>query len=100
MFSMLYHVLLCSSSQHEDSAGHKGTIGKRTSFPSHFNFADFLEQVSGGVQWMCAGKGIIHAEMPIHVPGSPDPRGLQLWVDLPKQVHLKKWNMTEEDPNR
>lgn len=36
---------------------------------------------------MCAGKGIIHAEMPVHVPGSPDPRGLQLWVDLPKKVY-------------
>lgn len=42
--------------------------------------------VAGGVQWMCAGKGIIHAEMPVHAKGSPDPRGLQLWVDLPKQV--------------
>ena len=28
------HVSFCSSSQHEDSAGHKGTIGKRISFPS------------------------------------------------------------------
>lgn len=37
---------------------------------------------------MCAGKGIIHAEMPVHQKGSPDPRGLQLWVDLPKQVRL------------
>ncbi|PFH54398.1 hypothetical protein AMATHDRAFT_72885 [Amanita thiersii Skay4041] len=53
--------------KHEDSAGHKGTIEK------------------GGVQWMCAGKGIIHAEMPVHVEGGPDPIGLQLWVDLPKQ---------------
>jgi hypothetical protein len=61
-------------------------VNKCTSFRSHFNFANFLEQVSGGVQWMCAGKGIIHAEMPVHAPGSPDPRGLQLWVDLPKQV--------------
>ena len=44
---------------------------------------------------MCAGKGIIHAEMPVHAAGSPDPRGLQLWVDLPKQVlvHLKNINM-------
>lgn len=42
--------------------------------------------VAGGVQWMCAGKGIIHAEMPVHAKGSPEPRGLQLWVDLPKQV--------------
>ncbi|KAJ3515804.1 hypothetical protein NLJ89_g1523 [Agrocybe chaxingu] len=39
--------MLEGSSQHEDSAGHKGTIH------------------AGGVQWMCAGKGIIHAEMPI-----------------------------------
>ena len=41
---------------------------------------------AGGVQWMCAGRGIIHAEMPVHEKNSPDPRGIQLWVDLPKQV--------------
>lgn len=35
---------------------------------------------------MCAGKGIIHAEMPVHLNDAPDPRGLQLWVDLPKKV--------------
>jgi redox-sensitive bicupin YhaK (pirin superfamily) len=35
---------------------------------------------------MCAGRGIIHAEMPVHAEGQPDPRGLQLWVDLPKKV--------------
>lgn len=62
--------MLEGSSRHEDSAGHKGTI------------------VTGGVQWMCAGKGIIHAEMPVHSPGHPDPRGLQLWVDLPKQFKM------------
>jgi hypothetical protein len=32
------------------------------------------------------GKGIIHAEMPVHGKGVPEPRGLQLWVDLPKEV--------------
>ena len=32
------------------------------------------------------GRGIIHAEMPVYEQGAPDPRGLQLWVDLPKQV--------------
>ena len=26
---------------------------------------------------------VIHAEMPVHAPGQPDPRGLQLWIDLP-----------------
>jgi redox-sensitive bicupin YhaK (pirin superfamily) len=55
------------SFQHEDSAGHRGTIGP------------------GDVQWMTAGRGIIHAEMPVHGPGIPNPIGLQLWVDLPKQ---------------
>ncbi|KAL5511840.1 PRN1 [Sanghuangporus vaninii] len=79
--------MLEGSSRHEDSAGHKGTI------------------VTGGVQWMCAGKGsestrhiilrqlshwieVIHAEMPVHAPGEPEPRGLQLWVDLPKQYKM------------
>jgi len=62
--------MLEGSSRHEDSAGHAGTIE------------------TGGVQWMCAGKGIIHAEMPVHAPGVPEPRGLQLWVDLPKEFKM------------
>jgi len=74
--------MLEGSSQHEDSAGHKGTI------------------VTGGVQWMCAGKGIIHAEMPVHVPGSPDPRGLQLWVDLPKQYKMVDPSYQELSPDQ
>lgn len=41
---------------------------------------------TGGVQWMCAGKGIIHAEMPMRTDEGVDPVGLQLWIDLPKQV--------------
>lgn len=59
-------------SQHEDFAGHAGTIGP------------------GDVQWMNAGHGIMHAEMPIHRDENgnklPDPVGLQLWVDLPKEA--------------
>lgn len=64
--------ILDGSSQHEDFAGHAGTIGP------------------GDVQWMNAGHGIMHAEMPIHRDADgnklPDPVGLQLWVDLPKQA--------------
>ncbi|KAK0524198.1 RNA pol II transcription cofactor [Tilletia horrida] len=57
--------------QHEDSKGHAGTIGP------------------GSLQWMKAGKGIVHAEMPKHYDDSgkrlPDPIGLQLWIDLPRE---------------
>jgi len=48
---------------------------------------------------MCAGKGIIHAEMPVHVDGAPDPRGLQLWVDLPKQYKMVDPSYQELGPS-
>ncbi|CAD6898856.1 unnamed protein product [Tilletia controversa] len=55
---------------HEDFAGHAGTIGP------------------GDLQWMTAGRGIVHAEMPKHYDEAgnrlPDPTGLQLWIDLPR----------------
>lgn len=47
--------------EHEDSLGNKGTI------------------VGGGCQWMTAGSGILHQEMP---KASPRMLGLQLWVNL------------------
>jgi len=37
--------------------------------------------VAGGVQWMTAGRGIIHSEMPEQQEGRM--RGFQLWVNLP-----------------
>ncbi|EKM55411.1 uncharacterized protein PHACADRAFT_143719 [Phanerochaete carnosa HHB-10118-sp] len=74
--------MLDGSFQHEDSAGHKGTI------------------VTGGVQWMTAGKGIIHAEMPVHGPGKPDPLGLQLWVDLPAEHKMTDPTYQELDPEQ
>ena len=48
---------------HGDSIGNSGAIG------------------SGDVQWMTAGSGIVHQEMPQRISG--DMRGLQLWVNLP-----------------
>jgi len=73
--------MLEGSSDHEDSAGHKGTIE------------------AGGVQWMCAGRGIIHAEMPVHESNSPNPRGIQLWVDLPKQHKMVEPSYQELGPS-
>lgn len=46
---------------HEDFEGHLGTIK------------------AGDVQWMTAGRGIVHSEMPAG-PGTS--KGLQLWVNL------------------
>ncbi|KAG0085061.1 hypothetical protein BGZ93_010367 [Podila epicladia] len=51
--------------QHEDFAGHKGTIGP------------------GDLQWMTAGRGIVHSEMP--VMSQTRAHGLQLWINLPKE---------------
>jgi len=74
--------MLEGSSRHEDSAGHKGTIE------------------AGGVQWMCAGRGIIHAEMPVHGDDVPEPRGLQLWVDLPKEFKMVEPSYQELGPSQ
>lgn len=55
------------SFQHEDFCGHRGTIAP------------------GGLQWMTAGKGIVHSEMPF---GSGMCHGLQLWVNLPSKEKM------------
>ncbi|MFA6614899.1 MAG: pirin family protein [Hydrogenophaga sp.] len=48
---------------HRDSAGNQGLLD------------------SGDLQWMCAGKGVIHSEMPQQVAGRME--GFQLWLNLP-----------------
>jgi quercetin 2,3-dioxygenase len=53
---------------HKDSIGNKGTIGP------------------GDVQWMTAGSGIMHEEMPRRSEGWM--RGLQLWVNLPRSKKM------------
>ena len=42
---------------------------------------------SGGVQWMTAGRGIIHSEMPQQESGRM--RGFQLWINLPAREKMK-----------
>jgi redox-sensitive bicupin YhaK (pirin superfamily) len=61
--------LLEGAIDHEDFAGNSGTIGP------------------GDLQFMTAGRGIMHAEMPRQNADGSANVGLQLWVDLPK--HLK-----------
>jgi quercetin 2,3-dioxygenase len=59
--------LLEGEVEHQDSAGHRGYIG------------------AGGVQWMTAGQGIVHSEMPSRRIQEQGGRvhGFQLWVNLP-----------------
>jgi redox-sensitive bicupin YhaK (pirin superfamily) len=57
--------LLAGRMRHKDNAGHEGVIE------------------AGGIQWMTAGKGIVHSEMPEQEEGLLE--GFQLWVNLPAQ---------------
>jgi redox-sensitive bicupin YhaK (pirin superfamily) len=55
--------MLAGRMLHRDSAGHEGLLE------------------SGGVQWMTAGKGVIHSEIPQQEEGVME--GFQLWLNLP-----------------
>lgn len=54
--------------EHGDSMGHAGNVD------------------AGGVQWMTAGSGIIHQEMPRPINGLMG--GFQLWVNLPRKYKM------------
>ncbi len=60
------------SMEHEDSHGHRGKLGP------------------GDVQWMTAGAGVIHSEMPSAEIMRDGGRvhGFQIWVNLPKAQKL------------
>jgi hypothetical protein len=45
------------------------------------------ELTEGGVQWMTAGRGVIHSEMPQQEEGRM--RGFQLWINLPAAEKMK-----------
>lgn len=62
--------MLNGKMQHKDSSGNEGIIE------------------DGGLQWMNAGKGIIHEEMPMQIEGKM--RGFQLWVNLPSSEKMSK----------
>lgn len=61
--------VLAGTVDHGDSLGNRGKLG------------------AGDVQWMTAGRGILHQEMP---QGDPDGRmhGFQLWANLPSSLKM------------
>jgi redox-sensitive bicupin YhaK (pirin superfamily) len=54
--------------RHRDSAGNEGLLQ------------------GGGVQWMSAGRGVIHSEMPEQADGRME--GFQLWLNLPASAKM------------
>jgi redox-sensitive bicupin YhaK (pirin superfamily) len=55
--------MLTGRMRHRDSAGNEGLVS------------------DGGVQWMTAGRGVVHSEMPEQSEGLME--GFQLWLNLP-----------------
>jgi redox-sensitive bicupin YhaK (pirin superfamily) len=64
--------------RHEDHLGHTGDLK------------------SGGVQWMTAGRGIVHSEMPQQEQGRM--RGFQLWINLPAKEKMKPASYRDIQP--
>ena len=62
--------MLAGAVNHRDSLGNAGSIG------------------AGDVQWMTAGGGIMHEEMP--EPRNGEMAGLQLWVNLPARLKMTR----------
>ena len=66
--------LLQGEGEHKDSAGHQGTLRP------------------GDVQWMTAGSGVVHSEMPstrlLEKGGAM--HGFQIWVNLPARLKMSQ----------
>jgi redox-sensitive bicupin YhaK (pirin superfamily) len=54
--------------------------------------------VPGSVQWMTAGRGLVHSEMPEQQEGRM--RGFQLWVNLPASAKMTEPRYQEFAPDR
>lgn len=61
--------MLSGRMEHRDTAGNSGVIGP------------------GAVQWMTAGRGLVHSEMP--ASDGEEIRGLQLWINLAAAEKMK-----------
>ena len=67
--------MLAGRMRHGDNKGHSGVIE------------------AGGVQWMTAGRGLVHSEMPEQEHGLL--QGFQLWVNLPARLKLTEPSYAE-----
>jgi len=70
--------MLAGNMKHRDSRGNEGLLGP------------------GSVQWMTAGRGILHSEMPEQVDGRME--GFQLWLNLPAARKMIEPAYNDIDP--
>jgi len=61
--------MIAGQMRHRDSFGHEGLLR------------------NGGVQWMTAGSGIVHSELPEQADGRME--GFQLWLNLPAKDKMR-----------
>lgn len=66
--------------RHRDNKGNEGVL------------------VPGSVQWMTAGRGLVHSEMPEQEEGRM--RGFQLWVNLPARLKMTEPRYQEFAPEK
>lgn len=70
---------------------HRGFETVTYMLEGHMQHKDHLgntgDLTPGSVQWMTAGRGIIHSEMPQQLEGRM--RGFQLWINLPAREKMK-----------
>jgi quercetin 2,3-dioxygenase len=62
--------MIAGRMRHRDSAGHEGLLQ------------------NGGVQWMTAGRGLVHSELPEQEEGLME--GFQLWLNLPAKDKMRE----------
>ncbi len=72
--------MIAGRMRHRDSAGNEGLLGP------------------GGVQWMTAGSGLIHSELPEQEQGLME--GFQLWLNLPSQRKMTKPSYRDISPEQ
>jgi hypothetical protein len=70
--------MLAGRMEHQDNHGNRGVVE------------------AGGVQWMTAGKGIVHSEMPAQESGLM--RGFQFWLNLPAAQKMSEPQWADVSP--
>lgn len=96
-FSPFLMVDELKSDQRSDYVGgfpphpHRGIETLTYMMKGHFQHKDHMGNVgelrSGGAQWMAAGRGVIHSEMPIMEEG--DLHGFQIWINQPARDKMQ-----------